>query len=280
MIKLNLKQNAFHSLYHAIEHLGMAQQDCSEPTDRLFDPDTHSLEWRGKDGSTIFYSGAFIRPPFTYNYKFVILHLIQGLELLIKAYIESKEPDSIYRDKKKKNTISLREGLPKLLNLEPYLLNVQQITLIQQANDIRNAIEHYEFSYATKEARNIALEFLSISNYLAYKLFEINLAEEFSYDPWTDDYDPVGGILEGLFDKLGVAGRDAADSLATLWKQRNHDDTLYLCLQCGARGASVAKGYCIVCSSPTEEDIGKLLTELEDLREEYVRLTSLRENLK
>lgn len=102
--------------------------------------------------------------------------------------------------------------------------------------------------------------------------------DEFSYIPWTNDYDPVGGILEGLFNEIGIAGRNAVDSLAALWKQRNPDDTLYLCLHCGARGASVVKGYCIVCTSPTEENIGKLLTELEDLREEYVRLNSLREN--
>ncbi len=82
MIKLNLRQNALHSLYHAIEHLGMVE-DCPEPTDRLFDPDTDSIEWRGKDGATIFYCGNFVRPPPTYNYKFAILHLIQGLELLV-----------------------------------------------------------------------------------------------------------------------------------------------------------------------------------------------------
>lgn len=277
MIKLNLKQNALHSLYHAIEHLGMVE-DYFEPTDRFFDPDSHSLEWKEENGATIFYCGNFVRPPSNYNYKFVILHLIQGLELLVKSYIESKEPDAIFKDKKKKKTISLREGLPKLLSLDPGLLNIQQITLIQQANDIRNTIEHYEFSYATKEARNIALEFLSISNYLAYKFFDINLAEEFSYDPWNNKEDPVGFILEGLFYKIGVAGRDANDNLAILWKQRNDNDTLYLCLQCGTRAASVAKGCCIVCTSPTEEDIGKLLAELEDLSEKYVQLNVLFEN--
>ena len=111
MIKLNLKQNAFHSLYHAIEHLGQIADDPDEVDGRSFHHDSHSVVHRSGSGSTIYYSGnAFTKPASIYNYKFAILHLIQSLELLIKAYLHSVDPDLIYEDANKERTISLRKG--------------------------------------------------------------------------------------------------------------------------------------------------------------------------
>jgi hypothetical protein len=40
---------------------------------------------------------------------------------------------------------------------------------------------------------------------------------------------------------MGTARQSAANSLTALRKQRNHGDTLYICFECGCRGASLNK---------------------------------------
>jgi hypothetical protein len=55
MIKLNLRQNAFHPLFHPVEHLHMsAQENDGRLKGASFDHDTHDVTWISKEGHLSF----------------------------------------------------------------------------------------------------------------------------------------------------------------------------------------------------------------------------------
>lgn len=263
MLKLNLLQNGYHSLYHAVEHLELAEQAVD--LGKEYDEDGF-VSWKDGKGHLNFWGGKlFTKPPNTYHYKFAILHLIQALELIIKGYIHQQNPNDIFRDKSRTYTIGLVDALKKLITLEPSLLSPQQVALVQQAKDIRNAIEHYMFSFRLEEARAISLDFLALCNYLTYRLFCVTLTEEWSWEPWTNDFDPIVETLGGLLAELGSAGTESKEEVAKLWASRNAKDTIYLCVNCRTRSASVSQGTCVVCGEVTDEEVGNLIDELEEI---------------
>jgi hypothetical protein len=265
MIRLNLIENGYHSLYHAVEHLEMAESFGVWENDKDWNGFVTRAEWKNGKKYSVSYQGGtlFTKPPHSYHYKFAILHLIQALELIIKGYIHQNNPDDVFRDKVKGYTITLQQALDKLTVLEPLLLSLNQINLIKQAKDIRNSIEHYMFSLKLKEARTICLDFLALCNYLTYRFFNVSLIEEWSYDPWNNDSDPIAETLRCLLAEVSSIGKESNSEIAKFWFSQNLDDTVYVCINCGAPSASVAKGCCVVCGEEIDEEIYSMMNELE-----------------
>lgn len=88
MVKLNLRQNALHTLRHAVEHLHLsAEENHGWLNGASFDYDTHDVAWTSEKGHLSFAGSdyGFTSPPASYNLKFALLHLIHGSELLLKA---------------------------------------------------------------------------------------------------------------------------------------------------------------------------------------------------
>jgi hypothetical protein len=266
MLKLDLIPNAYHSLYHAIEHMGQAEEDLQSEAE--FDHHDHAIVWRHEDGGTSFLIGnLFTKSPPLYNYKFAILHLAQALEIIIKGYLHEEVPGIIFRSAKSRMTISLHESVRLLVEKEPGVLDESQRALILQTKDIRNTIEHSQFNFSVENIRGIAIDILSICNYLTYRLFDVRLVDEINWDPWTGDFDPVAGVAQRLLSQATERGFASHHTSVEIWKKRNPQDTLYLCLACGAFGASTREGNCIVCGEPTDEQVGKMIAELDELLE-------------
>ncbi|MGH9614728.1 MAG: hypothetical protein ACRD4P_16800, partial [Bryobacteraceae bacterium] len=45
VIKLNLRQNALHTLHHAVEHLHWSETETDQRDGRSFDPRDYSVQW-------------------------------------------------------------------------------------------------------------------------------------------------------------------------------------------------------------------------------------------
>lgn len=264
IIQLSLIENAYHSLYHAVEHLEMAESFGISDNDKDWDGFVTRAEWiNGKKYSVSYQGTLFTKPPDSYHYKFALQHLIDALELIIKGYIHHNNPDDIFRDKVKGYTINLQQALDKLMVLEPALLSPKQINLIKQAKDIRNSIVHYMFSFKLKEARTICLDFLALCNHLTYRFFKVSLIEEWNYDPWSDDLDPIAETLHRLLAEVSSTGKESNLEIAKYYLSQNSNDTLYICMNCGASSVSVAKGCCVVCGEEIDEEICSMTEELE-----------------
>jgi hypothetical protein len=107
MLKLNLLQNALHTLHHAIEHLEWSQDSDDSARERSFDHDDRSVSWR--EGSSLcFLAPDFTRLPAAYNLKFALLHLIQASELLLKSYVALQEPSAVFVSPGSKKTHQTR----------------------------------------------------------------------------------------------------------------------------------------------------------------------------
>jgi len=274
-IKMTLRQNAFHTLYHAVEHLAKADRAVEDsPGDRYYDADGFVVR-RTERGSESFYVSEFQKPPPSYDSKFALLHLIQATELLMKAHLAEGSPDSIFTRKHRERTIDMGKCVREIEIRYPSLLSGNQRTLLLRARDYRNAIEHYEFEYPLDLVRQICIDLLAMCGMFSQRFFGVNMAEEFSFDPWTDASDPVGGYLQSLFRDLSEPGKDAASHTANLWAGLNLHDGLYVCLCCGLRGASIRQGRCVVCGADTDERVGRLIDELDEISRAAAKLRRL-----
>jgi hypothetical protein len=156
ILRLNLRQNALHTLHHAVEHLQWSQTD---PDERSFDHRNHSVQWKNEEGHLCFAWAEFSRLPSVYNLKFALLHLIQASELLLKSYVEQCEPAALFVRPGSKKTINLQTALSFTTERNPDLLTPAEVALLMQAKDLRNVIEHYEIEFSDKEFRSLCIDF-------------------------------------------------------------------------------------------------------------------------
>jgi hypothetical protein len=253
-IKLNLFQNAMHSLYHSLEHVGAAEHEYNK--DRSFDHDEHLISWKHKDGGESFYVGKdYTKPPSNYNYKYAILHSIQALELLLKHFISQRSPDAIFTSEKRDKTISLAKALEEALKIDSTLFTHSQRALILQAKNIRNTIEHYEFHCSTYSARAMVADFITVIADLAYRVFEIKLIEYFSFDQWRDDEDPIKDIIGDLLQEASRRRSESFKRLVDEFRKRKPKEELLYCLSCFAKSVSRSSETCGICGEDAALDI-------------------------
>src|SRR2546428_4504693 len=125
IIRLNLRQNAIHTLYHAVEHLYWSDSD-DRKEGRHFDHDEHIVSWRDEHGHLCFPMADFSRLPAVYSLKFSLLHLIQAAELLLKAYVEQCDPAALFVKAGSRTTIGFRTALNFSVERNPTLLSPAQ----------------------------------------------------------------------------------------------------------------------------------------------------------
>jgi hypothetical protein len=258
MIKLSLKQNAFHTLRHAIEHLGMAAEEDVLPSDQKWDKTGEYVVSNG--GRTFWSPGLLGKRPAIYNLKFALLHLIQSCELLLKAHlVETQGPESILDSKNAQRTITIFRALTRVGADVRGLLTKEEFELLSHANDLRNQIQHHEFEFEDDRLRQLCVDFLVICSFLSQKLFGVNVAEELSYD------DDAVGYLSTLGDKLSSDGRKTAGRIAADWLTQNPAEEKLLCMSCGTRAFALSKGCCMACGAEGNEEASKAADELEEL---------------
>src|SRR5450756_861590 len=187
-IRLSVLNNGLHSIYHAVEHLSSALRDADRADATAYDSTDVAVRKTAQNGVVSWYVGdPYLKPPNAYGIKFSILHLIHGLELLIKAYLEQVEPGSTAESGRSDRTISMRMAARKLVAARPGLLDPEHLELVLRAGEWRNRIEHAELDLSWSEACRLAGDFLSVANYLAFVLHQIRLADQFGFDPYRED---------------------------------------------------------------------------------------------
>ena len=199
MLKLSLFNNAIHSLYHALEMIDHAES--ADDSDREFDAEDHLISWRNERVHLSFYLEGYSRPPRVYGYKFVILSLIQTIELLLKAHLHDNMGLDIFLADGQR-TITLGAALRRILDADPILLNQKQRALIKKAATVRNEIQHYEFDYDLESARDLSRQLFTVISHFLNSIFDINVDRYFEFDQWCDDEDPIAVVIRNL--RLGV----------------------------------------------------------------------------
>lgn len=127
------------------------------------------------------YNNADIKTPKTY--KFAILLFSQSIELLFKYYVSTQHKLLIYKNpfsKKislgKETTITLWDALQFIKN-DGSIINSKTIKDIEWIKELRNNIEHYQFSMDIREVRLIISRLLSSLDKIYKELLNIDISK-------------------------------------------------------------------------------------------------------
>ena len=260
-IRLDLLQNGLHSLHHGVEHLRQALASEKDDEIAAYDPRDGTVTRRMPDGRTSWSLVAYSRPPAIYGIKFAILHLIQAVELLVKAYLARSDQAAIRERPGSDRTIPMRTAVTRLANERPHLLGPEHLDLVMRAGDVRNSIEHSAFAYEFARMKEMAIDFLAVSSYLSATLHDINIVEVFQYDPYTDD-DNIGDTIALLLGERTALTDQVVERHAAEWAAKNPGERLLLCITCGARGGNASTGLCVVCGADVDTEVAVILDEL------------------
>lgn len=188
-LKLNLYENGIDSIKHAIEHYAS-------------DPDE------------------------TRKYKYAILHLAQGIVLLLKERLRREHPNFVFRkvetdvnDPGSFTTVNVTEVLQRLKKIAHVELGRGEEIVTELVN-LRNAIEHYELHITKNEADVIIGR--SVPFIASFMEYELNQSLEWAIGRET---------WETLWSIQGYYATAIKDAVAYL--QKNKSET-YLCSQCNA----------------------------------------------
>jgi len=276
MLKLNLLQNALHTLHHAVEHLQWSEEETPVRNGRVFDVEDGSISWKNDKGQLCFQVPEFTRMPSGCNLKFSLLHLIQASELLLKAYVERCDPASLFIARDATKTINLQQALHFATQRHPDLFTPAQRALLLEAKRLRNAIEHYRFEMTEDRLRAICVDFLAICMLVSQTLLSTNIADVFSWDYLNDTHDRVAGYLESVLTDITEIGRGAVKRTGHHWASVNTLQTVFLCLKCGARAVRSDRGVCMGCGTYGDEE---LIEILEEWRTAEMKLAELQRRL-
>jgi len=258
-ISLNLKQNAFHTLYQAMVDFRNAKQEEKSP--HSFDHMDHTLILKDINGKQYFHlNDRFTRPPKYYDFKFCILHLIQALELLLKDKLQMDEPDSIFTENSRTKTITLTEAIKKIIRINPTLFDKQQLSILFQAKYLRNTIEHFEVNWSEEQFEKTTKQLFSAIILVCYQIYNIRLSEYYSFDSWKESEDDIVNIITALTQK--DFNDSALEDVVSTWLQRNQEDTLIFCISCGNVSVSSILKKCIICGQETDKELLALLSSL------------------
>ena len=262
MPKLSLRQNALHTLHHAIEHLQWSHDLGDSNGERSFDHDDHSVSWR-EGTSQFFVVPDFTRLPDVYNLKFALLHLIQAAELLLKSYVELQQPAAVFVSPGSKKTIGIHEALRFTTARNAKLFTPDEIALLLQAKDLRNNIEHYQFAFDGARVQRLCIDFIAICMLISQRLLSINIVDAFSWDSLRNGPDAVGDYLSSLMGEISGIGKGASQKAASSWTSQDVNEPVFLCMNCGSRAVTRDRGVCMGCGVEGDEEIVRLLREFE-----------------
>lgn len=279
MLKLNIKQNALHSLHHAIGLIHAASSD-DDFRGRVFNDDDHFVEWY-EDGRLQFSLSDYTPLPPTYSLKFVLLHLIQAVELVLKAYIADIDPQAIFIHKKgviTNKTIGMYDALKFIEMHKPGLLSDAEKVLLGKVKDLRNNVEHHEFEFGKLALKQMCIDFLALSAYLTQSLLSINLLEIFDYDALRDRTDPVSGFLQHVLSGSSILGKVSLTNTGRLWAEKKQNKETYLCMYCNERSLSAEREVCMGCGVESTVAESIEFEKFEALTKRYIELKNKIDN--
>ncbi|KUG08379.1 hypothetical protein ASU33_09420 [Solirubrum puertoriconensis] len=119
------------------------------------------------------------------KWPFAILHLIQGLELLIKHLLASHHKILVYENiDNPKNTVSLQQGLDRLIALDSVNIDIKEKQIIIRAIKFRNNIVHYEYNLNEKQAESIYCKLFEFIHFFYRKHINSDLQNIIDQELW------------------------------------------------------------------------------------------------
>lgn len=102
---------------------------------------------------------------------FAILHLIQGLELMMKHVLRQEHPILIQEniDKPSSNTVSISQCLDRLKNIAQIDIDEKEEKIIKRAISQRNKIVHYEYEANPFHQFSVFIELFEFVHYFHRK---------------------------------------------------------------------------------------------------------------
>lgn len=119
---------------------------------------------------------------------FAILHLIQGLELLLKHALREEHPILIYENiDKPTNTVSLSQCLLRLKNIANVNIDEKEDKIINRAISQRNKIVHFEYEINPFHQKSVFIELFEFVHYFHKKHFGSELHDHIDEKLWRTE---------------------------------------------------------------------------------------------
>jgi hypothetical protein len=95
-------------------------------------------------------------------WKFSILHVVQAIELLLKARLQAEHPVLIYENiDRPRNTVSLDQAVQRITSAARIRLTPREQRAIRRAQKWRDPIVHFEFEMNEYEVKFVFTHFSS-----------------------------------------------------------------------------------------------------------------------
>ncbi|QOI44969.1 hypothetical protein Lepto782_22455 (plasmid) [Leptospira interrogans serovar Canicola] len=236
-MKLDLINNAEHSLFHACSLFHSSQED--DPENKLYD-DQDAIIYEQKGNKMTFALEGYHRPPQKYLSVISLLLLFQSLELLIKDALIDRFGESVIW-KKTDYSINLSESI-ELYNKFSAIKLEKNILLEYKKH--RNALEHFELKNTYNQILEI-IKYLFCEIWILYKTTKsINIINHFQWDLWKDQEVPFHyTLIELLKDSKRIKSY-----LPVLIDRKNHG----FCLDCGFQSVEDQTLICMVCNNEND----------------------------
>lgn len=255
-VRLNLKINAFNSIYQGLVHLDSAVYNNNDirSKDIEFDHEDHMITYR-QNGKISFYVDEFYSiPPNYYELKFSVLHFTHGIELLLLDIVKSKNENDIFSSKGSGKTINFWAALNKAKEIIKDLLTDSQIKSLKMCKELRNNLEHFEIQSDYNEMYKVTSQLLSIINGIFQMHLHLNLVRFYEFDCWKKEFS--GRFTFAINNALQDLKKNGYDFNKKLIENM---PALSLCIYCAENSYSESEDLCLFCLSEIDEELKNML---------------------
>ena len=255
-IKLDLRNNAFNSIYQGLIHLDRAvsEDNYEWSKDIIFNHDEQIVTYH-KNGKSSFYIDEFYYiPPRYYELKFSILQFTHGIELLLLDIVKSRDENELFEQKNRKKTINFWKALKKSRDIIPDLLTERQVNSLEICKDLRNNLEHFEIQSNFNELYNITSQLLSIINGIFQIYLNLNMVKFYEFDCWKNEFN--GRFTFTINKTLQDLKKNGIELNYKLIKNKRD---LSFCIYCDEISYSESENACLFCLTENDEEIKNVL---------------------
>lgn len=177
-----------------------------------------------------------------HEWKFAIVHLVQGIELSLKELLRTEHPVLIYKDvDKQTETVSLKIAISRLRKLRSLSLTQDEDSSLTTAINLRNNIIHHEFETTPLEVKAAFAKLLG---------FLVDFHREHLKDPINTYISPELWHKAIDIDKYGQELFERAKE--RIRSMGLNSDEILTCPKCGWNALCTPEyaneGVCFVCN--------------------------------
>lgn len=253
---LDLKINAFNSIYHGLVHLERVISDNSDnwSKDVKFDHDSQMTTYIRNEKFSFYVNELYYIPPKYYEFKFCVLHFIHGIELLLLEIVKAHNESDIYIKVGNNKTINFWKALDLAKQLSPNLLTDSQFESLKTCKELRNNLEHFEIKSNYSEMYKVTSQLISIINGIFQLHLNLNLVKFYEFDCWKDEF--TGKFTFAINQCLQDLKKNGYEYNNYLIESKLD---LMTCLYCGENSYSLSENLCFFCLTEFDEEIKNVL---------------------